>query len=66
MKQKKQNEKKKKPRRIKFTKFLLRVYPVSSIVRNSIKIIKFIHNMLAPFCLKETKFNTRLTLPTIH
>ena len=34
MKQKKQNEKKKKPRRIKFTKFLLRVYPVSSIVRN--------------------------------
>ena len=51
---------------MKTIKFPLRAYLVSNIVRNSLKIIYFIHNMLVSFWQKETKFNTRLTFTTIY
>lgn len=46
--------------------FLLRVYLISNIVRNSLETIKFIDIMLAPLWSKETRFNMRLILATMH
>lgn len=46
--------------------FLLRVYLISNIVRNSLETIKFIDIMLVPLWSKETRFNMRLILATMH